>query len=56
VTLYADVDSTFFVHSLVGPIGLVSALAAAVYGRNRDEHDARVRSIRDKSLESGWLR
>ena len=33
VTLYADIDSTFFVHSLVGPIGLVSALAAAVYGR-----------------------
>jgi DNA-binding MurR/RpiR family transcriptional regulator len=56
VTLYADIDSTFFVHSLVGPIGLVSALAAAVYGRNRDAHDARVRSFRDKSLESGWLR
>jgi DNA-binding MurR/RpiR family transcriptional regulator len=56
VILYADVDSTFFVHSLVGPIGLVGALAAAVYGRNRDEHDVRVRGIRDKSLESGWLR
>jgi len=56
ITLYADIDSTFFVHSLVGPIGLVSALAAAVYGRNRDEHDARVRTIRDKSIESGWLR
>jgi DNA-binding MurR/RpiR family transcriptional regulator len=56
VTLYADIDSTFFVHSLVGPIGLVSALAAAVYGRNRDVHDARVRGIRDRSIESGWLR
>ena len=43
VTLYADIDSTFFVHSLVGPIGLVSALAAAVYGRDRDTYDARVR-------------
>ena len=49
VTLYADIDSTFFVHSLVGPIGLVGALAAAVYGRNRDLHDARVRAIRDRS-------
>jgi len=56
VTLYADIDSTFFVHSLVGPIGLVSALAAAVYGRDRDAHDARVRGIRDRSVESGWLR
>jgi DNA-binding MurR/RpiR family transcriptional regulator len=56
VTLYADIDSTFFVHSLVGPIGLVSALAAAVYGRDRDAHDARVRGIRDRSMESGWLR
>lgn len=56
VTLYADIDSTFFVHSLVGPIGLVSALAAAVYGRDRDAHDARVRGLRDRSIESGWLR
>ena len=56
VILYADIDSTFFVHSLVGPIGLVGALAAAVYGRDRDLHDERVRGIRDKSLESGWLR
>jgi DNA-binding MurR/RpiR family transcriptional regulator len=56
VTLYADIDSTFFAHSLVGPVGLVSALAAAVYGRNRDLYDARVRAIRDKAPESGWLR
>ncbi len=56
IVLYADIDSTFFAHSLVGPIGLVSALAAAVYGRNRDLHDTRVRSIRDRVLESGWLR
>ncbi len=56
VTLYADIDSTFFAHSLVGPIGLVGALAAAVYGRNRDLHDTRVRGIRDRSIESGWLR
>lgn len=56
VTLYADIDSTFFVNSLVGPIGLVGALAAAVYGRDRDLHDTRVRCVRDKSLESGWLR
>jgi DNA-binding MurR/RpiR family transcriptional regulator len=56
VTLYADIDSTFFAHSLVGPVGLVSALAAAVYGRDRDLYDARVRTIRDKIAESGWLR
>lgn len=56
VTLYADIDSTFFVHSLVGPVGLVGALAAAVYGRNRDVHDTRVRAFRDRSIESGWLR
>ncbi len=31
LTLYADIDSTFFAHSLVGPISLVSALAAAIY-------------------------
>jgi DNA-binding MurR/RpiR family transcriptional regulator len=56
VTLYADIDSTFFAHSLVGPVGLVSALAAAVYSRDRDVYDSRVRAVRDKSLESGWLR
>lgn len=56
VTLYADIDSTFFAHSLVGPISLVSALAAAVYSRDRDLYDARVRAVRDKAAESGWLR
>ena len=56
VTLYADIDSTFFAHSLVGPISLVSALAAAIYGRDRDLYDSRVRAVRDKAAESGWLR
>jgi DNA-binding MurR/RpiR family transcriptional regulator len=56
IALYADIDSTFFAHSLVGPIGLVSALAAAVYSRDRDLYDSRVRVIRDKIAESGWLR
>jgi DNA-binding MurR/RpiR family transcriptional regulator len=56
VTLYADIDSTFFAHSLVGPVALVSALAAAVYSRDRDLHDSRVRAVRDKAAESGWLR
>ena len=55
-TLHADFDSTFFAHSLVGPISLVSALAAAVYSRDRDLYDARVRAVRDKAAESGWLR
>jgi DNA-binding MurR/RpiR family transcriptional regulator len=56
VTLYADIDSTFFAHSLVGPISLVSALAAAIYGRDRDLYDSRVRAVRDRAAESGWLR
>ncbi len=56
VTLYADIDSTFFAHSLVGPISLVSALAAAIYSRDRDLYDSRVRAVRDKAAESGWLR
>jgi len=56
ITLYADIDSTFFAHSLVGPISLVSALAAAVYARDRDLYDSRVRMVRDKAAESGWLR
>jgi DNA-binding MurR/RpiR family transcriptional regulator len=56
VTLYADIDSTFFAHSVVGAIGLVGALSAAVYNRDRELYDARVRSIRDKGTESGWLR
>jgi DNA-binding MurR/RpiR family transcriptional regulator len=56
LTLYADIDSTFFAHSLAGPISLVGALAAAVYSRDRDLHDTRVRAVRDRALESGWLR
>jgi DNA-binding MurR/RpiR family transcriptional regulator len=56
VTLYADIDSTFFAHSLVGPISLVGALTAAVYSRNRDLYDSRIRIIRDRAAESGWLR
>jgi DNA-binding MurR/RpiR family transcriptional regulator len=56
ITLYADIDSTFFAHSLVGPISLVSALAAAIYTRDRDLYDSRVRAVRDKAAESGWLR
>jgi DNA-binding MurR/RpiR family transcriptional regulator len=55
VTLYTDIDSIFFAHSLVGPVGLVGALAAAIYGRNRDLYDSRVRALRDKVGESGWL-
>lgn len=56
LTLYADIDSTFFAHSLVGPISVIGALAAAVYTRDRDLYDSRVRAVRDKALESGWLR
>jgi DNA-binding MurR/RpiR family transcriptional regulator len=56
VTLYADTDSTFFAHSVVGAIGLVGALSAAIYSHDRDLYDARVRSLRDKGIESGWLR
>lgn len=56
VTLYADIDSTFFAHSLVGPLSLVSALAAATYARNRDLYDARVKAVRDQVGESAWLK
>lgn len=56
ITLYADIDSTFFAHSLVGPVSLVSALAAAIYSLDRDLYDARVRAVRDRAAESGWLR
>ena len=56
LTLYADIDSTFFAHSLVGPISLVSAMAAAIYSRDRERHDKEVRSVRDSATESGWLR
>jgi DNA-binding MurR/RpiR family transcriptional regulator len=56
ITLYADIDSTFFAHSLVGPISLVSALAACIYNMDRDLYDTRVRAVRDRAAESGWLR
>lgn len=56
VTLYADIDSTFFVHSVVGAISLIGALGAAIYNKDRDLHDAHVRLVRDNAAESGWLR
>ncbi len=56
VTLYADIDSTFFAHSLVGPLSMVAALAAATYARDRDTYDARVKAVREHVGESGWLR
>lgn len=56
VTLYADIDSTFFAHSVVGAISLVSALAAAIYNKDRDLYDSRIRQVRDAAPESGWLR
>jgi DNA-binding MurR/RpiR family transcriptional regulator len=56
IPLYADIDSTFFAHSLVGPVAIVGALAGGVYSRNRDLYDSRVRTIRDNVVESGWLR
>jgi chromate transporter len=37
-------------------IGLVGALGAAIYSRDRDLYDSRVRALRDKTPESGWLR
>lgn len=55
-TLFADIDSTFFAHSLVGPLGLVSALAAALYARERGRHDARMRAVREQAKESTWLK
>jgi DNA-binding MurR/RpiR family transcriptional regulator len=56
VTLFADIDSTFFAHSMVGPLSLVGALAAAVYARDRDRHDARLRAVRQQAQESAWLK
>jgi DNA-binding MurR/RpiR family transcriptional regulator len=56
VTLFADIDSTFFAHSMVGPLSLVGALAAAVYARDRDMHDARLRAVRQQAQESAWLK
>ena len=55
ITLYADIDSTFFAHSLVGPLSLVSALASAVYARDPDKYDARIKAVRRQVVESGWL-
>ncbi len=56
IALYADIDSTFFAHSLVGPLSLVSALAAAMYARDRELYDARLRAVREQVDESGWLK
>lgn len=56
VTLFADIDSTFFAHSLVGPLSLVGALAAAVYAKDRDTYDARIRLVRDHIDQSSWRR
>ncbi|MCZ7661978.1 MAG: MurR/RpiR family transcriptional regulator [Thermoleophilia bacterium] len=56
ITLYADIDSTFFAHSLVGPLSLVSALASAVYAREPDTYDARIKAVREQVDESGWLK
>ncbi len=56
LTLYADIDSTFFAHSLVGPLSLVSALVAATYARDRDLFDSRIKAVRDQAGESAWLR
>lgn len=56
VTLYADIDSTFFAHSLVGPLSLISALAAGAYARDRELYDTRLRAVREQADESGWLK
>lgn len=56
ITLFADIDSTFFAHSLVGPLSLVSALAGGVYARDREGFDARLRAVREQVDESGWLK
>ena len=56
ITLFADIDSTFFAHSLVGPLSLISALAAGTYARDREMYDARLRAVREQADESGWLK
>ncbi len=56
LTLYADIDSTFFAHSLVGPLSLVTALAAALYSRDRERYDSGLQAIRGRIDESGWLK
>ena len=40
----------------MGPLSLVSALAAATYARDRDLYDARVKAVRDQVGESAWLK
>ncbi|MGI5939557.1 MAG: MurR/RpiR family transcriptional regulator [Thermoleophilia bacterium] len=55
LTLYADIDSTFFVPSLVGPLGLVTALGAAVYTRDHHRHGGGLKIVRDHAAESGRL-
>jgi DNA-binding MurR/RpiR family transcriptional regulator len=56
ITLFADIDSTFFAHSLVGPLSLVSALAAGTYARDRERYDALLRAVREQVDESGWMK
>jgi DNA-binding MurR/RpiR family transcriptional regulator len=56
VTLFADIDSTFFAHSMVGPLSLVGALAAATYARDRELYDARLQAVRLQARESAWLK
>lgn len=56
ITLYADIDSTSFGHSLVAPLSLVGALAGGVYANDRERYDERLRRVRDQSLDSTWLK
>jgi DNA-binding MurR/RpiR family transcriptional regulator len=56
VTLFADIDSTFFAHSLVGPLAMVGALAAALYARDPERHDARMKAVRSHMSEWVWSR
>jgi len=56
MTLYADIDSTFFAHSLVGPLSLIGALASALYARDRETHDTRLRAVREQIGSSAWLK
>ena len=35
---------------------IACALAAAIYSMDRDLYDSRVRAVRDRAAESGWLR
>lgn len=56
VTLFADIDSIFFAHSLVGPLSLVGALAGAVYARDREHFDEHLRAVRAHVADSGWLK